>query len=892
MHTKSFMAITDIPLISNLSNGFINLSSQIDTTVPSIIVSSIMNDTPLSYKDNIHISNDEVIPYFENIIMRVANTDIGMMIHPYSNYSVLLYTLSTVILIAVCSIIIYYQTFIVNNLRTIFKLTSVKVNGANIDASTDTQKLPPTSIAKPMNPFGTLKPTTYVPANTSINNSSSNPIYPTVHSVRDIANKFGGATTTGEKLSNNIRIPMPINKYSSSIPSVTPKADIVHSGIPIISSTPVTEVQHPTIPVINKDTTLHTTLHEPDKHDDDTDEREEDISYDEIFTNQQFFPILPSNGKSDNNKFVLSLGTDNKSFSITGNQLWKHKIPHQSAQSSSTESTITVENHPPTSPITYANVLTQSFPHTKTIRHRLSTSLSKQNRRTSVGSKSSEETIDLPVTSLPNPNAVDTISSSTTADTAATITVPSGTTTLPPITLPLVSETNIMGIQKYAKMIQVGIPRPAVEKKIQLDGMPFTMADVERFMSQGLIASTSIVQPLPSNPVPISIAKVVCSPPINTPSSLSMTNNASALQEIQAIFAKPKSAPSVVSETHLPTSNVTSISTSSLSAAGKANNNSTARISLLDTKKSMNMGILLAKFRGIPYTQLAHAIETQCSTIVINQNTTKTLSIAQIQLLLELIPSGADIQMVRRYMDQHNHDKSNIRLGEAEAYVYAVGTITDLRAKVTSLLYRENYNERYTELDQRIRIFQQITHELGSDTKVIGILQASHENSNFPTTLPSILSTIVEKGTNFRKVPSLVIQWVQHLHHRYSTLLQLSLDKDFSSLKSAIGNRLSDIDRDLMTLSHGLTGLIMPSIINTSITYRTMEQYRTEIQQLQSAYTTTYKQFIQIVQNYGIEINITNKSDTEKITSTLMMIQKFGNYIRQIPSESVGKTNK
>lgn len=782
--------------------------------------------------------------------------------------------------------------------------------------------------------YGNLKPINHNKSSPSINSSTTSTgiasltsVLPSntagTRSVRDLTNKFGGnindsskKTGTGNGTRIVSRVPFPVNKYP--IPSLLTPPSINNQSesnfyVPTNDYRTDSTTKEPlllssgTASVTQSDLSNTGSTNETP----DDDENEDEIPYDEIFPSHHFPHPLPvvADKDSGTHNFALSISSDNQSFAITNSQkVWKYKVPVPSTGSilpdSITNST-TSNNNPvyePASPIVYAAVLTRSFPHTTTVRHRLSTPGSKRKfsgkynhgtRASSPGTGSLSSAIEDTIPKA-SPSPISLLALPCKVSTTLSLSSNGADSSLPTV-----------DIQKYVKMLQVGIPRPAVEKKMQLDGTNFTMADIDRSISIP-VSSSVIPTVLSSSSVLVHSSTIASSPteptlPLRPTSSI---NNALALKEIQAIFAKkqPSSSPviPILSPTASTIASVPPSSTLSPSSVpifsrpidppSSSSSPTVARVILFDSKKATNMGILLAKFRNIPYDKLVMAIETQSWTISIDGNRTVTLSPQQIELLLALIPPPGDIKIVQRYMDQQNEVIHSQRLGEAEKFTYALSKVDRLREKIVSLAYRANYAERYTGIVERSKTLEQFTVELGKDSKLlalvrlsVGILEPDNTNT---VSLSTIVTRIIDKGTNFRKLPPLTLQWIQSIRNHDRQAFTFTIENDLPTVKSVMESKITDIDRELITLLNGLTNLYSPPVGSDAFPVRTVNDLQTEIHGLRASYTVTYQRLLQRVVMYGIEINdFTSISEMEKITGLFVTIQKLGHFIRQLPND-------
>merc|ERR1712137_1097279 len=116
----------------------------------------------------------------------------------------------------------------------------------------------------------------------------------------------------------------------------------------------------------------------------------------------------------------------------------------------------------------------------------------------------------------------------------------------------------------------------------------------------------------------------------------------------------------------------------------------TSKVSLLDGKRAMNVGISIGRIR-FPYAEVRDkvvALEDSC------------FSVEQLQSLVDSLPTKEDEGVLRQYTGDRTV------LGEAEKFMMEFLDVKDAKDRVNALIYMRQFHTRITDLKSDVKVIE------------------------------------------------------------------------------------------------------------------------------------------------------------------------------------------
>jgi hypothetical protein len=287
-------------------------------------------------------------------------------------------------------------------------------------------------------------------------------------------------------------------------------------------------------------------------------------------------------------------------------------------------------------------------------------------------------------------------------------------------------------LKRFGEMLRVGVPRPAVEVKIRMEGLDCTPAELDAALAAARAGAGGGggggggAAPLALPPVQPPTAALGLPPPLDPPAPAPTTTSvpivrapstaldASLAADLAALFSAKPAAPS--SSPAPPMQSPSSAAQAAPATSRKS------RVSLLDAKRATNAGIALAKFRGIPFSAVAEALLTLSPTPS-SCPPGKSLTPSQCQLLVDVMPSPAEVSTVARWAEKNPNNISS--LAEFESFVLAVSRVPRLAERAASLAFVAALPTRIAEVQERTRALKDVAAQLKAGGRLKRLLSSA-----------------------------------------------------------------------------------------------------------------------------------------------------------------------
>lgn len=225
------------------------------------------------------------------------------------------------------------------------------------------------------------------------------------------------------------------------------------------------------------------------------------------------------------------------------------------------------------------------------------------------------------------------------------------------------------------------------------------------------------------------------------------------------------------------------------------------QVSMVDSKRSQNMCIMLAQFGRKPFSEVVQAVV---------QLNVEVVGLAGITSLLEFVPEESETSMIDEYLANGGDISA---LGKAEKYVVAISEVPNLKQRLMAMQVKCTFDDDLAHLREDVELIQNATREV-------------RQSQRFPQLLKLVLQlgNVLNKGSakgdaqGFRI--SNLMKLAQTKTNHGSTLLHyliLNLESsnpdlllfvdEFSSTQDASRKSASQMNGDLQRLKKGVTML-------------------------------------------------------------------------------------
>ena len=269
-------------------------------------------------------------------------------------------------------------------------------------------------------------------------------------------------------------------------------------------------------------------------------------------------------------------------------------------------------------------------------------------------------------------------------------------------------------VAKCTRLLKMGVPSGAILAKLRADGIEAGIAERALNAAGGGSGAPTITPP------------PVAATPAATLSTLGLEPGLAASLEV--LFA-PR-----VKTTALPAP-----------ATASAITAVTGPVSVLDARRAMQVGIGLARFRGVPRATMRAALETL---------TPVGLTAAQCIILESLAPSPTEASAVVSAAAILGER----RLGDAEAFFLELAVVPRVRERAEALAFRVSASTRLSNLAERVAALRAAADALSADSALQRIATVASaliiRTATTGNAAPfSLLSLLALKGSRLPAVP-------------------------------------------------------------------------------------------------------------------------------------------
>lgn len=226
------------------------------------------------------------------------------------------------------------------------------------------------------------------------------------------------------------------------------------------------------------------------------------------------------------------------------------------------------------------------------------------------------------------------------------------------------------------------------------------------------------------------------------------------------------------------------------------------RCSVIDTKRSYNISIGLAQYKGFEtYDQLCHAVASLDSS---------KLNREQIENMISLLPSDDEMKNVNEYVGGYEH------FGKTEKFFLAVSKIPKFRQKLNVFLYIQQFEENTKSLHEQLIKFDEACRDIVSNKKLANILKrllfignCVNESSGRPKsegiTIDSLIKTANKVGTDGKT--KLIDVVTANFLKQDKTGDSITFWDELKSVSSASRIDIQDCTIALKSIQHGLMNI-------------------------------------------------------------------------------------
>jgi len=262
---------------------------------------------------------------------------------------------------------------------------------------------------------------------------------------------------------------------------------------------------------------------------------------------------------------------------------------------------------------------------------------------------------------------------------------------------------------KYFKMIKMGLPLGAIKNAMERDGLDASVMDGDHNLpavsgSKQKQSKKPEHEPLPKDKYNRTRLHWDTLRQVRSTSVWALVNDDPDVEQIEIdenefaeLFQAEKGSKATVTN----------------SDASKRKN----AVKVIDPKRANNGGIILARLK-ITYEEMAVAIE------VIDET---AMSLEQVQGIVEYIPTKEEKAALKKYMTSSEKDSADAfdELCECEKFMVAMMTVKHSKEKVRALLFKLQFQQCVTELDQDVTKVEGSCNELRKSVrlrKLLGIV--------------------------------------------------------------------------------------------------------------------------------------------------------------------------
>jgi len=293
-------------------------------------------------------------------------------------------------------------------------------------------------------------------------------------------------------------------------------------------------------------------------------------------------------------------------------------------------------------------------------------------------------------------------------------------------------------------------------------------------------------------------------------------------------------------------------------------------VQVLDTKRSNNVSIMLARFKGLEHSQIKKAI------LDLDE---KILSVEALQSIKMFVPTPEEIEQLK----EHLHEIAN--LGVPEKYFIEIMDIPRLEQRIESFLVKSTFESKISVIQESIKIVSAACKEAKESAKFKKLLEIVLAMGNYLNggtargqawgfKLDTLLKISDVKTTdNKETLLHYITRFIEKSHPEVDNLID-----DFPDLEKACSENIPQIATDLASVNKGLT-LVGKELESPD----TDEAFKQSLKPFFETASTQYKQceeglkqleadFKALLQSYGEEV----KPDSQEFFALLnSFVQNF-----------------
>lgn len=237
-------------------------------------------------------------------------------------------------------------------------------------------------------------------------------------------------------------------------------------------------------------------------------------------------------------------------------------------------------------------------------------------------------------------------------------------------------------MQKYVKMMKVGLPRPVVEHKMLSEGCNPAVLDAPP--DQVLPARMVSLPKRNKKKGPTVVRKKLHWVPIRG----KVADTVWAGPPADLVAAQPQLIDDEKEFNRLFLQKPEDLKKK------KKKGDDGGVIQLVDGKRAMNAGIALSKVK-MPFTAIKQMLEGMSC-----KAGKYLLTLVELQNLVALAPTDEEVKLVKGFTGDVN------RLGQCEKFFLSIADVPQVKARALGLWYQANFDDRIRETTGRIKLFQ------------------------------------------------------------------------------------------------------------------------------------------------------------------------------------------
>ncbi|EGC36845.1 hypothetical protein DICPUDRAFT_46912, partial [Dictyostelium purpureum] len=248
-----------------------------------------------------------------------------------------------------------------------------------------------------------------------------------------------------------------------------------------------------------------------------------------------------------------------------------------------------------------------------------------------------------------------------------------------------------------------------------------------------------------------------------------------------------------------------------------------SEVTVIDSKRAQNIGILLSRFKNTSYDQLHDAIYNLDETV---------LDLETINQMIKYVPSKEEIDCIHAFKKKQEElpQEERMRLGKAEQFIDKISSIPRLTQRIQAIHFKLNFPEKLYQAKPDIRKFNEAFSQLQNNNifAVMELILSIGNFINFGTIRGNAsgfkidsINKLADTKSNVREKYTLVHYIIEYLESTQPELLT-SIIEEIPSVVDSATLSFSQSSSEIKMLRSGLIKLEKEIFSKTKQTQETI----------------------------------------------------------------------